>query len=79
VQRIVGKGTVGPAHFWFVIILSRAKKIFSETNINTSPLLEKGAKGKIKQQDFEKNHCGYPCTILLLIPHTKYKTEQHNK
>ena len=52
--------------------------MFSEPNINTSPLLEKGAKGKTKQ-DFEKNHCGYPCTILLLIPHTKYKTEQHNK
>ena len=47
--------------------------MFSEPNINTSPLLEKGAKGKIKY--FEKNHC----TRLLLIPHTKYRTEQHNK
>ena len=59
--------------FWFVIILSGAKKMFSEPNINTSPLLEKGAKGKIKY--FEKNHC----IRLLLIPHTKYRTEQHNK
>ena len=47
--------------------------MFSEPNINTSPLLEKGAKGKIKY--FEKNHC----TRLLLIPHTKYRKEQHNK
>ena len=41
----------------------------------TSPLLEKekGAKGKIKY--FEKNYC----TRLLLIPHTKYRTEPHNK
>ena len=53
--------------------LSGAKKMFSEPNINTSPLLEKSAKGKIKY--FEKNHC----TRLLLIPHTKYRTEQHNK
>jgi hypothetical protein len=37
--------------FWFVIILSGAKKMFSEPNINTSPLLEKGAKGKIKYFD----------------------------
>ena len=62
--------------FWFVIILSGAKKMFSEPNINTSPVpgvLEKGAKGKIKY--FEKNHC----TRLLLILHTKYRTEQHNK
>jgi len=59
--------------FWFVIILSRAKKMFSEPNINTSPRVEKGAKGKTKY--FEKNHC----TRLLLIPHTKYRTEQHNK
>jgi hypothetical protein len=70
----------------FLVILSGAKKMFSEPNINTSkekyrrnislntsPLLEKGAKGKIKY--FEKNHC----RRLLLIPHTKYKTEQHNK
>jgi hypothetical protein len=34
--------------FWFVIILSGAKKMFSEPNINTSPLLEKGAKGRAK-------------------------------
>jgi hypothetical protein len=34
--------------FWFVIISSGAKKMFSEPNINTSPLLEKGAKGRAK-------------------------------
>jgi len=46
--------------------------MFSEPNIiNTNPLLEKGAKIKY----FEQNHC----TRLLLIPHTKYRTEQHNK
>jgi len=48
--------------------------MFSEPNINTSPLLEKGAKGKIK--NFGKNHC----TRLLLIPHTvlHVNTEQNN-
>jgi hypothetical protein len=50
--------------------------MFSEPNINTSPLLEKGAKGKKKY--FEKNLC--TCSRLLLILHTmKYRTEQHNK
>ena len=48
--------------------------MFSEPNINkykSSSTVEKGAKIKY----FEQNHC----TRLLLIPHTKYRTEQHNK
>jgi len=62
--------------FWFVIILSGAKKMFSEPNINTSPLLEKGAKGREGQNKkyFEKNHF----TRLLLIPHPILITEQNN-
>jgi hypothetical protein len=58
--------------FVFSLFCALQKKCFSEPNINTSPLVEKGAKGKIKY--FEKNHC----TRLLLIPHTKYRPAQHH-
>jgi hypothetical protein len=40
----------------------------------TTTLLDKGAKLQGQKKDFGKNHC----TKLLLIPHTKYRTEQHN-
>ena len=39
----------------------------------TTTLLDKGAKLQGQKKHFGKNHC----TKLLLIPHTKYRTEQH--
>ena len=66
--------------FWFVIILSGAKKCFRNFSLELEPNinLEKGAKGKIKY--FEKNHC----TRLKIASNTPYSmllnTEQlHNK
>ena len=46
--------------------------MFSEPNINTSPLLEKGAKGKKK--DFEQNHWVYVYNIASTC-NTPYKIQ----